>query len=1391
MKQNNKPLGRLRLALLVLCAFILSLTAVITAGLFGAKNSDTASAFTASSTVYGGEDIYNSTDKKFLSDGVKDLCTKLYGTTTPLLMKKYGREMGDTQVKIAGKNWTPVYADHTDGNAYVVLMLTTTSGSIKTGTTAGSMGSMLAYMQTGLGYQGLANTLSPYIMTNTTHNLPEHIGYEGLAFWIPSALCFDNYAVNSSTFTTTITKGAGIFGMSNNQISASSIYWIKPYSYPNFYNTKTDTWWTYIAGGDDGTTSNIPSSEWSSMAPFASYGLRPCFVLNLSLAYASSYQETPVVNPKVTYTGNLYTSSKMPTISLSTGDTAGSIAWTDTSLTAGTKDYSWKFTPSSSAYKEVTGSYRLTVEDVKFNRVSATFDSGADIVYTNTEFDALKSYIQVKGYNNDGTLIDLYTDGIIPADKYTLLGELTPGTNTLKVLCEDADVVGEVTITNVQSAGDISYDSLEVAVLPTVTAYKAYEKLNTTGMKVNAVYTNGSRKEVTDYTVTYADYDGDPSDCLHYGDTAVTLSYTIDGVEHTSTVAVTVDYADSTVTPVVDIQGTLYTSSDMPSVDLSDGDTAGTIVWKKVENANGDLVDPKLLAGENEYEWIFTPSDGNFKPLEGKVKIAVEEVALASISATYTAPVDPSTGETKKVYTSTKLNDILGVTVKGVNNDGSLFTQFDPDGKIPATEYKLAGTLVEGTSEITVTYQGKVFILEIENVLPVELEELKAEYERDTIIYASYTVDKLKEGLTVTAVYSDGTEKVLTYYSLTNNLTENTPVITIEYEGVTLNFEPLARNLKIAQISGIEVKFSPTGVIYTTATFAELKKYVTVTVLYNDDSKQENLTVEELEASLGGSFGLVAGVSGLNLSAGNGNAVAVAYTPADGSGAKYATFTVNNVLSVELKGIQVEVNVPDGVTVTTATSLDVIKSYLKVSATYNVGDPVVIGDPQRISVIGTLKSPASTLAVVYEDVALGVKVSKDIVLNGVEQAKSKPKVTPQITVSGALVEGKALPQISLSLGDTTGSIAWKEVSDGQGGTCAPTLKAGTNMYYWVFTPADTDLYEELTASDCVYYLTAEAVKPTKLTIQRNESAGIIYDNIDNEELKTKFKVVVSYNDGREDTELAPENYEISAVLKAGVSSVLFSYVDEKGNAVTATAQVSVLSGEIKFVDLLWTGGREFEFNGKAQTPTAYFLSNGEMIMYGKDNIKIYKMGANGEYEEEVTEAVYAGSYKLVAENADKYTVRSGGDYTFKINPKTITRPTAIATTGYVYNGSVQEFLLDGFDETKMQVVGNKQSEVGKHMVTVKITDSNYTFAVGNGTADELNFEFNIQTASTPVVENPATPVVTVEGNGISTPLAIAIAVAVILVLVISVVAIIIALKNKGSSDSDGFYDTVG
>lgn len=85
---------------------------------------------------------------------------------------------------------------------------------------------------------------------------------------------------------------------------------------------------------------------------------------------------------------------------------------------------------------------------------------------------------------------------------------------------------------NISVKEPVIFTSLEVTTPPTTTAYAEGEMFSPAGMVVSAVYSDGSRKEVTDYTY--------PLEGLHKDATKVTLSYTEDGITKTVDVNITI-----------------------------------------------------------------------------------------------------------------------------------------------------------------------------------------------------------------------------------------------------------------------------------------------------------------------------------------------------------------------------------------------------------------------------------------------------------------------------------------------------------------------------------------------------------------------------------------------------------------------------------------------------------------------------------------------------------------------------------------------------------------------------------------------------------------------------------------------------------------------------------
>ncbi|MDE5618839.1 MAG: hypothetical protein K2I79_05065, partial [Clostridia bacterium] len=149
----------------------------------------------------------------------------------------------------------------------------------------------------------------------------------------------------------------------------------------------------------------------------------------------------PTVNP-IIGTGQLYPGSNMPSITLSPGDTSGSIAWDDSKIAEGKTIYNWTFTSSDSNYKDKTGSATLTISGVEVNAIEAsiTLPEGT-VIYTSTSLDSLKSYLTVTKKNNNGT-----SAGTAGQSEYSLSGSLNAGKSTITVTLNSTSITTTFTV---------------------------------------------------------------------------------------------------------------------------------------------------------------------------------------------------------------------------------------------------------------------------------------------------------------------------------------------------------------------------------------------------------------------------------------------------------------------------------------------------------------------------------------------------------------------------------------------------------------------------------------------------------------------------------------------------------------------------------------------------------------------------------------------------------------------------------------------------------------------------------------------------------------------------------------------------------------------------------
>lgn len=1443
MKIIKKGKGRIATLVALIAAAICAVLAVFACvfGGFGASV-QTADAYTSSNKsgftqVFNNIDIYNSSTRKFKRDGLTDFIKQLSGATDKDNFEKFYMEKEDKKftqmrssdikaanpsnkdllVNVGGFEWTPVFMKKINSGDIIVTLWLADSYGMQGYISNYMTSSARQYVGGDETYTGtspfitLRNNIDAYIVTNVSVKVQYPVSFDMVdsatvdwgddKIWLPKLQA------------TAPPMGAPdpycyVWDCSVAQISATRDYWLSQSP-----QLSSDYSAYYVASSNN--LQYLPNSGDAANNVYGDLhtqrGVRPAFHLNLTKALNNmedSEAVTPSATPKVTYAGNLYTSSKLPEITVENAYTSGAIAWTDTKLTEGTNEYNWKFTPSNPDYQAVTGTYTLTVLPVKFESIEYDFDPGTTLIYTDTPLSAIKDCLTVTAKNNDGSYYG-GGDGLLASGDYGLYGTLSAGTNTLMLIYGGKTF--DIRITGVITADTVSCEGLEISVLPKVLTYKSYEKFNVTGMKVNAVYSNGSKVEVTDYEIEYPDYDGDTSDCFHYGDASITVKYGADGAEYTATVEVTVKKAASEVTPDVTVSGTLYTSSSLPLIATSAGDTAGVIEWDKIEDGDGNRKLPPLVAGNNGYGWTFKPADTNLEEVTGVYYLTVEEVKLSKIEVTYDpeALTDPETGEPvldggglpviKKIYTSFDINGLKTVTVKGYNNDGSLYKQFDDNGVIPAGEYALSGVLVAGDSVITVTFGGKVATFTVEGVIETEIEGIKASYPSTAnstgvmTVYASFSEEKLKENLTVTVLYNDGAERELSrsdYYDLENHLSEDDPYIKVIYGDKEYVYKNI-HNLGSARFDRIEVEFKPeNNLIYETIDPDKinlLKKFFTVKKIMTDG---EAIVLSDAEYRLTGTLS----------AADESNELTVSYTPAGSPNTVTVTVEIPEVEADRLLLIELaEYNRPEG-GLTTGTPLTALLdkengvSAFKIRAVYATAVKTV-SRLETLTLTGELQAGKNCyLVITYSD---GVyEASLRVNVGEVTLVKKKPVVSPKINMAGAvLVDGENLPAISLSSGDTAGTIFWEKIDDGEGNKVDVKLKTGSYDYKWKFVPDEevADIYE---GAEGVYPITAAARRVVSLEIELRTGATV-YPTTSASDLKDRFIVnaVYNYTDGdgtiHKEKGVDPAAYEIYFNLVANEDcTVNFRYTDKNGYFALGEKKIRVEQpGSTVSVETRWDEETmKTVFNGKAQKPTAYFTitQDGQEVKIVLE-VAVYKVVGG---VETAASAIDKGVYrvKAVAPASGKYALVGQTIRDFEITAQKITRPTALST-GYVYTGAEQEFLFNGFNPDIMSVEGNRQTEAGKHEVTVTLTDKNYEFE--GVTGETLSFVFDIAPESASVTPTPnPTPTVTVEGNGISTGLAVAIGVAALLVFIIALVAIIVALKNRPSSDSDGFYDDV-
>ena len=199
----------------------------------------------------------------------------------------------------------------------------------------------------------------------------------------------------------------------------------------------------------------------------------------------------------------------------------------------------------------------------------------------------------------------------------------------------------------------------------------------------------------------------------------------------------------------------------------------------------------------------------NKKTTTFNVNVTHQAKTLESISATFNSSAS--------ITTDNALDDLRPyLTVRASYSDGSTNT---------ITNYALSGSLNVGANTITVTYSGKTDTFDV-NVTEVQttLQSISANYSGKQLILSGESVEKLRNGLTVTAHYSDGTDTTVTNYTLSGTLAAGTNNIGVAYKGKETTFNisiPASHYLTASDIEsnyGINLSIDSTGTPTHTST---------------------------------------------------------------------------------------------------------------------------------------------------------------------------------------------------------------------------------------------------------------------------------------------------------------------------------------------------------------------------------------------------------------------------------------------------------------------------------------------------------------------------------------------------------------------------------------------
>ncbi len=400
-----------------------------------------------------------------------------------------------------------------------------------------------------------------------------------------------------------------------------------------------------------------------------------------------------------------------------------------------------------------------------------------------------------------------------------------------------------------------------------------------------------------------------------------------------------------------------------------------------------------------------------------------------------------------------------------------------------------------------------------------EVTAISAALQPSATVYTSTSLEEVKALLVAKAQYDNGSEREISDYELSGDISLGESVLTLFYKGKTAT---VTINVAAVELASIEATYVQSGTVYKTTALDDLKADLVVKKIFNDGSEE----IAE-EYTLDGS--LTAGESTVTVTCG-------------GKTASFTVVVTKVQTSVSATYTQGEEKIYAN------TPLDALKKNLVVKAQFDNDTEEEVTD---YALSGELAAGESVITVTHNGKTTTFTVNVSTVeLTGITAAYTQGEKVVYASASLEALKGDLVVTAAYSDG-TSKAVTEYELSG--------SLAAGESTV--------TVTHNGKTAT---FTVNVTAVEVVSISAEYTQAADI-YKSTALDSLKTDLVVTATYNDG---SSAAITEYELSGTLTVGDSTVTVT-VGEATDTFTVIVSAEVIS--LAKADITLTAGSKLYY----------------------------------------------------------------------------------------------------------------------------------------------------------------------------------------------------------------------